>query len=169
MFMKTKPTACEFVRAIIAGEIDRVNEMHIAGASVTEPDQYGWLPIHRAAANDRHEIIRLLVEWGSPIEAKGTELWTPLHLASISQSSQAVASLLHAGADIHARSVYGTTPLHLAICPVVTEPMLETVRLLVSAGAAIDEPDGNGKTPLDSAREIGNKDLQKILEDAQKP
>jgi len=169
IFMKKKPTAREFVLVIIAGEIDRVQEMQAAGASVSEPDQYGWLPIHRAAANDRAEIIPLLIEWGSPLEATGTEQWTPLHLASVSMSSHAVAALLQAGANIHARSVYGATPLHLAVSPTVTEQLLKTVRLLVSAGAVIDAPDGKGKTPLDEAREIGNQDLQKILENAQSP
>jgi ankyrin repeat protein len=38
--------------------------MHEMGVSITAPDQYGWLPIHRAAANNRDEIIRLLVGWG---------------------------------------------------------------------------------------------------------
>jgi ankyrin repeat protein len=169
IYMKKKPTARAFVLAIIAGEIDRVRKMQAAGASVSEPDQYGWLPIHRAAANDRDEIIRLLIEWGSPLEATGTEEWTPLHLASVSRSSHAVAALLKAGANIHARSVYGATPLHLAVGPTVTNELLETVRLLVSAGAAIDALDETGKTPLDEAREIGNQDLQMIFENAQRP
>jgi ankyrin repeat protein len=162
--VKKKPVARKFVLAIIAGEIDRVREMHATGASVSEPDQYGWLPIHRAAANDRSEIIRFLIEWGSPHEATGTENWTPLHLASVSRSHHAVAALLQAGANVHARSVFGATPLHLAVSPIITEDLLETVRLLVSAGAAIDAPDGNGKTPLAEAREIGSPELLRILE-----
>src|SRR6185295_1918672 len=115
-----KSTTRDLVLAVIAGEIDRVREMYTAGVSVTEPDQYGWLPIHRAAANDRDEIINLLIEWGSPLEATGTEKWTPLHLASVSRSPRAVAALLNAGANIHARSVFGATPLHLAVGPTIT-------------------------------------------------
>src|SRR5438477_4091740 len=125
--VKRKPTAREFVLAIIAGEIDRVRKMHSAGVSVAEPDQYGWLPIHRAAANDRRDIIRLLIEWGSPLEATGTEQWTPLHLASVSMSPRAVGALIEGGANIHARSVFGATPLRLAISSVVTEASLQTV------------------------------------------
>jgi ankyrin repeat protein len=162
--VKKKPSGREFVRAIIAGNIDRVRKMHAAGASVSEPDQYGWLPIHRASANNREEIIRLLIQWGSPLEATGTEQWTPLHLASVSRSSLAVAALLRAGANIHARSLFGATPLHLAIGPTITAEQLNTVRLLVSAGAAIDAADGKGKTPLDKVREIGNPELQRIVE-----
>ena len=126
--MKNKHTARDLVLAVIAGEIDRVREMHAGGLSVIEPDQYGWLPIHRAAANDRDEIIRLLVEWGSPLEATGTDDWTALHLAAISWSCHAASELLKAGANVHARSYCGDTPLHLAVGKIY-EPSsrLETV------------------------------------------
>jgi len=162
--MNHKFTSKDLVLAVIAGKIDRVREMHGIGASVTLPD-HGWLPIHRAAANDRDEIIRLLVEWGSPLEATGTEQWTPLHLASVSRSYHAVAALLEAGANIHARSVTGATPLHLAIDATIDDALLETVRVLVSAGADSKTTDFKGKTPLDEAREIGNLELRKILGD----
>ena len=163
--MTSKPTTRDLVLAVVAGEIDRVQEMHAAGVSVTEPDQYGWLPIHRAAANDREDIIRLLVEWGSPLEPTGTERWTPLHLASVSSSPRAVRALLEAGADVHARSAFGQTPLHLAVGPTVTELLLETVRILVTAGADRNATDEDGTTPQDEARKVAHAELQRILED----
>jgi ankyrin repeat protein len=158
------PTAREFVLAIIAGNTERVRKLHAAGAGVTEADQYGWLPIHRAAANDRDEMIRLLIEWGSPLEPTGTEMWTPLHLASVSRSHRAVSALLKARANIHARSVFGQTPLHLAVGPTITEALLDTVNILVSAGADPNSIDHDGKTPLSEAREIGDPALVKIVE-----
>jgi len=161
--MKNKHTSRDLVLAVIAGKIDQVREMHDAGVAVTEPDQHGWLPIHRAAANDQAEIIRLLVAWHSPLEATGTEHWTPLHLASVSRSHHAVTALLEAGANIHARSVSGATPLHLAVGPTIDDPLLETVRVLVSAGADCNAADLKGKTPLDEARETGHSELRKIL------
>jgi len=162
--VKKTPTSRDFVLAVIAGEVDRVREMHAAGAPVDEPDEYGWLPIHRAAANDRDEIIGLLIDWGSPLEVTGTEQWTPLHLASVSRSPRAVAALLEAGANIRACSAFGATPLHLAVGPTIDESLLETVRVLVSAGADPGIADKKGKTPLDEAREIGHADLLRILE-----
>jgi ankyrin repeat protein len=163
--LKKLPTTRDLVQAVIAGEVERVREMHAAGVSVMEPDQYGWLPIHRAAANDRAEVIRLLVDWGSPLEATGSDGWTPLHLASVSRSPHAVRALLDAGADIHARSKFGATPLHLAVGPTITEPLLDTVRVLVSSGADPTAADNEGKSPLDEARKIGHAELQKILGD----
>lgn len=161
--MKKMPTAREFVAAIIAGDIDRVQVMHADGVSVIEPDQYGWLPIHRAAANDWDEIIRLLIEWGSPLEPKGAEQWTPLHLAAVSKSCRAARALIKAGADVHARSVFGATPLHLAVDPTITDLLLEMVQILISAGADPEAADRKGKTPLDEAREIGHSGLLRIL------
>ena len=120
---------------------------------------------HRAAVNDRDDIIRMLVDWGSPIEATGTDGWTPLHLAAVSRSPRAVRSLLAAGANVHARSAYGATPLHLAVGPTVTEPLLETVRILVSAGANRDAADEGGKTPRDKARKISHAELRRALGD----
>jgi ankyrin repeat protein len=163
--MGDKPTTRDLVLAVIAGEVDRVRELHDAGVPVAEPDQYGWLPIHRAAANDRDEIIRLLVNWGSPLEATGTDGWTPLHLASVSRSPRAVRALLEAGADIHARSAYGATPLHLAVGSTITKPLLETVQILVSSGADRTAVDDKGETPLDESRKIRHADLWRILGD----
>ena len=157
------PTAREFVLAIIAGDTERVRKLRAAGASVTEADQYGWQPIHRAAANDRDEIIRLLVEWGSPLEATGTESWTPLHLASASRSDRAVAALLRAGANVHARSSSGATPLHLAIGLTVTPGSLETVCILMAAGSNPNAADHQSRSPLDRAREIGDPALLTAL------
>ena len=113
-------TTRELVLAVIAGEIMAVRALHAAGVPVTEPDGFGWLPIHRAAANDRDELIRHLLEWGSPLEATGTQEWTPSHLAAVSRSSRAVTALLRAGANLHAPDARGRTPLHLAVGPTVT-------------------------------------------------
>jgi ankyrin repeat protein len=79
-------------------------------------------------------------------------------------SSRAVGALIDAGANIHARSIFGATPLHLAISSVVTEASLETVRILLSAGADTNAADQDGRTPLDKARDGGHPELLKILE-----
>lgn len=81
----------------------------------------------------------------------------------MSRSPRAVAALVKAGANIQARSAFGQTPLHLAVGPTITEALLETVRVLISAGAVADAADHEGKTPLDEARKIGHRELLKIL------
>ena len=61
--------------------------------------------------------------------------------------------------------MFGQTPLHLAVSPTVTEELLETVRVLVSAGADRGAADEDGTTPLDEARQIPHPELWRILED----
>lgn len=161
--METQPSDREFVLAVIAGNIERVQEMHEAGIPIALQDQYGWLPIHRAAANDHADIIRLLVAWHSPLESRGTDGWTPLHLAAASCSPHAVTALLEAGAEVDVRSETGATPLLLAIGPTVTAALLATVHALVQAGASVSARDENGITPLTKARSISNPAIQKLL------
>lgn len=76
-----------------------------------------------------------------------------------------MAALVEAGASVHARSVFAATPLHLAVGPTMTEGLLETVRILVSAGADLDAADKEGRTPRDKARESGHPELLRIFDD----
>ena len=163
-----RPHQDAFVQAVISGNLKLVRQMHQAGALVAAAYRFGWLPIHRAASNDRDKIIQLLIKSGSPIEAKGTEGWTPLHLAAVSKSTRAVAALVSAGADVNAKSDFGKTPFHLAIGPTINEPMLETARILVAAGATTDPSSTEGKTPLDEAEELASQTsrLLSILKNA---
>ena len=158
--MPRKPAPSAFVKAILGGTVKRVRNMCRAGASVTRPDKFGWLPIHRAAGNDQGEKIRLLLEWGSPIEPTGTENWTPLHLACVSASPSAVTVLLTHGANVNAKSIYGDTPLHLAVG---SENILSITSLL-RAGADMRASDVKGKNPLQRACEYGNQEIVALLE-----
>lgn len=106
-----------------------------------------------------------MVEWGAPLEATGTESWTPLHLASVSRSDRAVAALLQGGANVHARSTSGATPLHLAIGSTITPGSLETVRVLMAAGANRNAVDHQSRSPLDRARAIGDPALLTALQE----
>lgn len=161
--LQRSPTPRDLVLAVIAGDIGEVTALHNAGVSITAPDQYGWLPIHRAAANNRAEIIRSLVRWGSPLEERGTENWSALHLAAVSWSADAAKALLEAGADIHARSVLGRTPLHLAVGPIIDDHRFKIVQVLIDGGADASMVDFNGVSPLAEAREIGNERLLQML------
>src|SRR4051794_19537864 len=116
---KKKATTRDLVLAIIDRDIAEVKRLHANGVSILEPDQYGWIPLHRAAVSNRAGIVRLLLKWGSPLEAVGNFRWTPLHLASISRSHRAIAVLLECGANVNAQSESGCTPLHLVVGPTV--------------------------------------------------
>lgn len=163
--------------AVIAGDVDRVRVLVTGGADVNQPDRYGWLPIHRAAANNRALVIRYLLAQGSHVEARGTDQWTPLHLACVSGSARSVAALVRGGADVNSVARSNNTPLHLAMIPIVDTKYPDlyrdaihrarrTLLLLLAAGAKPMIRDARGLTPADVARERNAEELAQLLENA---
>ena len=82
---------------------------------------------------------------------------TPLHLAAAGLRYDAARALLAAGTPVNAVNRRGATALHYACDP---RPLSQTwdpaaqrrvIELLVSAGAAVDQPDRGGVTPLHRA------------------
>jgi ankyrin repeat protein len=163
------------VLAILDGDIERVRALVSLGSNVNEPDRYGWLPIHRAAANDRDVIIAYLITQGSLLEATGTDQWTPLHLACVSGSFDAVVTLVKLGANVNAVARNGDTPLHLALTCVIppqydelhrdsVQRTTRAIKTLLSAGADPRACDVRGRIPADVARARGALTLAKVLD-----
>lgn len=120
----------------------------------------GNTPLHRAAlAGDAQEVERLLAAGADP-RATNDAGATALHYGV--GSERVVNLLLQAGADPHARSQAGGTPLH---CAAARPDSLGVVKLLVEAGARVDEvrpperPSGRGPlmTPLGLAAAVGDE------------
>jgi len=145
-----------------------------------------------AARTGKTEPIRVLVGAGANVNA--TESWggtTPLMWAVSEGHSDAARLLVELGADINARSHYvaaangrgfeGRTPVAGRTDPKTEEfasgwlsPLalaaregnVETVRILVNAGADVDAISGDGKTPLALAIFNGNYDVASFLVDS---
>jgi ankyrin repeat protein len=165
----------ELVAAVIDGDLAKVRSLVTAGASVTQADRFGWLPIHRAAVNNRDAIIQFLADRASPIDARGTDQWTALHLACVSGSSLAVAALLSLGADANSVARNDNTPMHLALSPLFPveseafhasslTSVAHNVRLLLDMGGNPFAKDSRGQTPADLARAKGAVALAAFME-----
>jgi len=82
---------------------------------------------------------------------------TPLHLAAAGLRYDAARVLLAAGAPVNAVNRRGAAALHYACDPRPLSPAWDpdaqrrVIELLVSAGAAVDQPDRGGVTPLHRA------------------
>ena len=83
---------------------------------------------------------------------------TPLHLAAAGYRVEIIRLLLASGADPNARANRRRSgPLHYAADGFITGPVwdaerqVQTIRLLLDAGAEINGPDMNGATPLHRA------------------
>lgn len=164
------------VQAAIDGDLEQARALVEGGSDVNAADEFGWLPIHRAAANNRDEVISYLIRAGSEVEARGTDDWTALHLACVSGSSRAVAALVAAGANVNAVARRGNTPLHLALTPVIDKQFRHlhddtvrnvrvTVELLLRAGADPSIHNARGETPASIAESKGARQLAVLLAD----
>jgi ankyrin repeat protein len=71
-------------------------------------------PLHSAAAAHATEIVRMLVEAGSPVNAKQHGGWTPLHGAADNGDEEMIRILLQHGADPATQSDDGKTPADMA-------------------------------------------------------
>ena len=94
-----------------------VQKMIDSGADANAKDEWGFTPLHFAAAfNDDPDIISALVDAGAQLNARDRE-WgaTALHWAAWSNDNPGIIiALVDGGADPNARDARQSTPLHAA-------------------------------------------------------
>ena len=157
--------------AIEKGDIETVRLLVEAGADVNAAAGFGGnTPLHEAVEEGNAEIVQILVDAGADIEAKGFMGQTPLGLAAEEGATEIMQILLgklagsgtQEGEDKQAPAI-GSEALFTAI----EKGDVETVRLLVEAGADVNAAAGfGGNTPLHEAVEEGNAEIVQILVDA---
>lgn len=102
------------------------------------------------AARDRHcrETFKKLLRFKPDLELANDRGETPLHVSCRNGNVYQVTDLVERGANVHAKNIQGQTPLHLACC---SGDNIGIVRMLIRAGASVQETDSNGKSPLEMA------------------
>lgn len=107
------------------------------------------------------EVINLLMELGADINAANN-----IHACFGGwrrNSFHLVPLLIDFGANVNARYKDGTSPIALAVSE--TDCPIDTISVLIKAGAVIDAPDNNGVTPLMKASRSGHIEAVKLLLD----
>jgi glycerophosphoryl diester phosphodiesterase len=106
-----------------------------------------------AVVNNQKEIVILLLENGSDVNAKEKSGWTALHWAVHYNRNDIAKLLIEKGADINAETTdgYGQTPLSLAL----KENMTDIAKILIKRGAGIKPETDEVKSMLSIA--IKNK------------
>lgn len=141
-----------------------------SGASPKAKDRMGRTPLHYAVKmRDAQQIVPLLVRAGADINARTAEpgAITPLFFAIENYlenpdkdgASQVLRVMMRYGADIGATDSSGATVL--AIAAANNRPDL--IKLLIELGADPSRRLGNGRVPLDYAREANAVDVIRLL------
>jgi len=152
------------------GDVDRVRELLAQGADANvqvrsreqRSPEWGNTPLHYAVASGNAEIVKLLVDKGTKVEAANDRGATALHRAT--QNVEIVKLLIDKGAKVDAADERGETALHWA----ALDGTPEVVGALLAAGGSVVAKDHEGRTPLHAAAEGGNVAAATALLDKQK-
>ena len=169
----------------LAAEVANVEVLELllrAGADADSPNPEGQTALMLVARTGNVEAAGLLVENGATVDAR--EQWgeqTALMWAAARRHPEMMEYLISQGADINARSKWrdyqrhitaesraksmdtgGLTPLLYA----TRENCVECVRVLISHGVDVDQPDPDRVSPLTMSIMSSNWDISKQLLDA---
>ena len=166
------------------------------GANVSlEHPKTGRPPLHRAAARNETEMLKLLLAHGADINQCTSQGSTALHLAATFGSADAIDLLCTKNGKVNIQNVIGCTPLAAAnqsrkfdcalrllkyspdvnICDKnQVSPLYaatdfraaEVVHRLLELGAKSDIPDRNGLTPIQMACQRGYDEILKLMVEA---
>lgn len=154
--------------ATFAGQRAALSALAKGGANleVLENDRYDAVTI--AAVNNDEETLHLLLSLGASARLvtsryDGTALIAAAHLGH----AGVVKQLIAAGAPLdHVNNLHWTALIEAIVLGDGGTRHVETVRVLVQAGASLKLTDRQGFTPLALARARGYAEIVKILEAA---
>lgn len=115
--------------------------------------------LHLAAINNRHKVIKVLIEAGANPNLRNIDGHTPLMCAAQRGAAKAAQALLEGDAKKHKLAAYDNTALHLA----AKKGRADTVAVLVDGGCKMNVHGQNGYTPLLNAVQKGHAETVEIL------
>ena len=143
-----------FIKAAEGGDLETVRSL-IGRVDVNAEHKDHGRALKRAIVKGHPEIVRFLIENGADVNHAGRFKYTPLFALTWAKHDSVVEIaklLVRAGADVEASAdtqVGYLTPLILA----AAKPnQLETLALLIEAGADVKAIDKMGRTPIYNAR-----------------
>jgi uncharacterized protein len=163
---KTSETGDGVWKAVSDGDASAVKEALESNPNlVYTTDSLGMTLLHRAAAKNRFEVARLLVEKGANVNANAGDMGTPLHEAASSGSMLVADFLLSRAADVNAVC---STGVNAGVTPLMWAAAYghrDVAELLIAHGANVKAGDHNGGTAYQFAEAKNHQDIMALLKD----
>ena len=130
------------------------------GVNVNEPAKDGITPLMIAAATNNLTLVKYLVERGALVNFTNERGMTVLHFACLAANHEMVEFLLaQDGIDVNHKAANNVTPLHVA----ALKDNIDTVKLLLNAGANCLVKDSENKYPYQVAESKGHTAIIHLL------
>lgn len=159
-------------------DIDTIRKIIADGVDVDAVKEgFSGSPLLTATYVNNYNAAKVLIELGADVNFKAGQ-WTPL-IRAAGRDTRIVKLLIESGADVnYADPKFGYTPLRLAASNRKNTferlaknggysgpfpNILETVRLLIEAGANINHVDNFKESPLRAAMRMNNLETARIL------
>ena len=159
----------QLLAAARANDVERARTLIERGADVNakdETEQSAFLYATSEVGPDP-ALLELMLDNGADVNAKDSYNGTGLIRAAHRGHGEIVERLIDAGVELdHVNRLNWTALLEAVILGDGSEPYVETVRLLVEAGADTSIPDVHGVTPLEHAELAGQTEVAAILRDS---
>ncbi len=141
-----------------------IRKVVVAGLLATLPltgTASNSLPLHAAVQDEDLTELKGIIASTESLDTQDAKDWTALMFATKAGRQHAVSMLLDAGASPNISDRLGRTPLHLAVMAPV-----EVSRLLIQAGADVNNRNAGGITTLMLAAGKGRMDIVELLLEA---
>uniref|UniRef100_A0A667X4P2 Ankyrin repeat and SOCS box containing 15 n=1 Tax=Myripristis murdjan TaxID=586833 RepID=A0A667X4P2_9TELE len=144
-----------------AGDMAALRELCDFPAALSEPDDGGWYPVHRAAVQPRVAVLEMLLHAssGPALEQPTLDGETPLTLAARAGLVENVELLLELGASPQNTNSSNETPLLLA----VRAGSYQLVSSLIVGGALVGQRCLRKWTAMHEASRLGRVDVLELL------
>ncbi len=149
------------IEAVEESDLKRAQKLIAKGADVNQQNSYGYSALFLAAASGDTKIVKLLLDAGANVNARGPT-GSALARAAQQGNPEIVRLLLQAGAELEAKDSSGWTALFSA----AMTGNSEIVEILLKAGANINARANNGWTALKEAQMRGNENIVQQLKSA---
>jgi len=159
LLMERSPVAVRLLEACWIEDADAVEKYRSASAaSAAAIDEAERVLVAHAARNNRTEAVRLMLECGLPVDARGQHQATPLHWAAFHGNVEMARTILRYAPPLEVDDAdFSATPLEWAVHGsehgwyVRSGDYASTVDLLMNAGAV---PPPSGEKGSDAVRAV---------------